>query len=101
MFLAHSFLCFRDPWQCEALPGGGGARLRVFHRPTGLEDDDALWLVCSLLPPGAAVSFNGGTPHSAAHDGPHQYDVTARLTDANRMEINIPPTSSLSLQPPA
>jgi hypothetical protein len=58
MFLAHSFR-LRDPWQCESLPTGEVRWSRGFHRPTGLEDDDELWLVISGLPAGARVTLNG------------------------------------------
>ena len=57
MFLAHSFR-LRDPWQCEQAADGATRWSRVFHRPTGMEPDDDLWLVCSGLPSGAAVSLN-------------------------------------------
>jgi hypothetical protein len=58
MFLAHSFR-LRDPWQCDCLTTGATRWSRVFHRPTGLEDDDALWLVCAGLPAEASVTLNG------------------------------------------
>jgi hypothetical protein len=130
MFLAHSFR-LRDPWQCEALDGGAVRWSRVFHRPTGLEHDDALWLVCSGLPPGAVVTFNGQAmaPYvSCATGGPpvrsgetvaegstgdtpvahrsaparNEFDVTALLADANRIEIEIPaPSPSPVPRPPS
>jgi hypothetical protein len=103
MFLAHSFR-LRDPWQCECGAEGSIRWSRVFHRPTGLEDDDALWLVCSLLPAGAVVSINGQRLTPCATGVPpvlpaHQYEVTTFLAEANRIEIQIP--SSSDLQPPA
>ena len=49
MFLAHS-IRLRRPWQCEPTATGGLRWTRSFHRPTGLEDDDLLWLVVSNLP---------------------------------------------------
>jgi hypothetical protein len=58
MFLAHSFR-LRDPWQREAQNDGAVRWTRLFHRPTGLEPDDALWLVISGLPEGARVTLNG------------------------------------------
>ncbi len=94
MFLAHSFR-LRDPWQCEHGEDGTVCWSRVFHRPTGLEDDDALWLVCSGLPAGAAVSLNNTALASPRPDGPKQFDVTALLADANRIEIRIPSAVSL------
>jgi hypothetical protein len=120
MFLAHSFR-LRDPWQCEATEGGVRWS-RVFHRPTGLEEDDELWLVVSGLPLSAQVAVNGHCPprgrESLATIGaetnasapvdkdsqplpasPHEYRVTHLLRDANQVEILLPPASSL--QPPA
>jgi hypothetical protein len=108
MFLAHSFR-LRDPWQCECGENAAMRWSRVFHKPTGLEPDDALWLVCSGLPAEAAVSLNGvaltpGVPLSApsATGVPpvprqHQYEVTALLKEANRIELQVPS----DLQPPA
>ena len=91
MFLAHSFR-LRDPWQREPADDGSVRWTRGFHRPTGLEADDALWLVISGLPEGAAVSVNGrrlepplGYPHG-------QFEVTSLLADSNQIEIAIPPS---------
>jgi hypothetical protein len=87
MFLAHSFR-LRDPWQCEALAQGGVLWTRAFHRPTGLEEDDALWLVCSGLPTEATVTVNGQpVPRTAA--GRNEFDVTDLLAETNRIEIAI------------
>ena len=96
MFLAHTFR-LRDPWQCECTLDGGVRWSRVFHRPTGLEADDALWLVCSGLPPGAAVTLNATrlTPRRARRS--HQFEVTSLLADTNRIEIVIPSDSCLAL----
>ena len=118
MFLAHSFR-LRDPWKCECAEDGAVCWSRVFHRPTGLEDDDALWLVCSGLPAGAAVTLNrqrlvpsspgesasaGGSPPAPASAGVrppgepasagglrNQFNVTTLLADANTITIHIPP----------
>lgn len=101
MHLAHSFR-LRDPWQCECSADGTVCWSRVFHRPTGLEPDDALWLVCSGLPAQANASLNGtqltpgdplNTP-SATGVPPvlrlHQYEITALLSDSNRIELHVP-----------
>jgi hypothetical protein len=119
MFLAHSFR-LRDPWQCECREAGALCWSRVFHLPTGLEHDDALWLVCSLLPPGAVVTVNGqrmtpcadGVPPVPSPAARNEFDLTALLSDTNRIEIQIPsdlqptayglqPTPPSDLQPPA
>ncbi|RIK86710.1 MAG: hypothetical protein DCC67_02540 [Planctomycetota bacterium] len=65
MFLAHS-IRLRDPWLCEPTAEGGLRWTRAFHRPTGLEPDDDLWLVVSGLPAEAEVRVNG---HAFATDG--------------------------------
>jgi hypothetical protein len=109
VFLAHSFR-LRDPWQCDCLTTGATRWSRVFHRPTGLEDDDALWLVCSGLPADAQVILNGielsrvatsgqaptpcatGVPPPVS--GAHQYEVTTLLADTNKVELLIPSGSS-------
>jgi hypothetical protein len=100
MFLAHSFR-LRDPWQCDCtLEGTLEGTLestvrwsRVFHLPTGLEDDDALWLVCSGLPERAQVTLNTTPLSRLSADAPHQYDVTSLLADTNRIELEIPPAA--------
>ncbi|HMO83628.1 MAG TPA: hypothetical protein PKC18_01775 [Lacipirellulaceae bacterium] len=89
MFLAHSFR-LRDPWQFDRLPGGAVQWSRVFHRPTGLEPDDALWLVCSGLPCSATISVNGEKLTSSQNER-HEYDVTLIVMDANRVVIELPP----------
>jgi hypothetical protein len=86
MFLAHSFR-LRDPWQREPLADGGVRWSRVFHRPTGLEPDDELWLVCSGLPDGVAVAVNGTTLAAASPSAPYQFNVTALVADKNRIEL--------------
>jgi hypothetical protein len=116
VFLAHSFR-LRDPWQCDCLTTGATRWSRVFHRPTGLEPDDALWLVCSGLPAEAQVILNGkelsrdatsGQAPSACATGvppvlsAHQYEVTTLLADTNQVELVIPSDSAppaSSLQP--
>ena len=97
MFLAHSFR-LRDPWQCDLVEGGGVRWSRIFHRPTGLEPDDALWLVITGLPAEAMVNVNG---QALTGDGevPPRFEVTKWLTEANRIEIVIP--GACSLQPTA
>jgi hypothetical protein len=102
MFLAHSFR-LRDPWQREELGDGGVRWSRGFHRPTGLEPDDELWLVCSGLPAGASVAMNTAALTQPGHEGAYQFNVTALLADKNRVAIEIPssgpPPAASSLQP--
>ena len=114
MFLAHSFR-LRDPWQCEATEGGVRWS-RIFHRPTGLEPDDELWLVISGLPAEAVVAVNGHsfqsgatgilpvpaagtsiTPPTGGSQTPPQaaqYNVTSILHDSNQIEILLSPAPS-------
>jgi hypothetical protein len=104
MFLAHSFR-LRDPWTCEPTADCGTRWSRVFHKPTGLEPDDALWLVCSGLPAGAVVSLNGTrlTPGDArASPAPNQFDITALLAAANRIDLVVPsdPAPPAAHRPP-
>ncbi len=94
MFLAHSFR-LRDPWQCERTAEGATRWSRVFHRPTGLEPDDALWLVCSGLPAGALVSINNQRLTPPDHSGTNQFDVTTLLANSNRVELEVPPASQV------
>lgn len=96
MFLAHSFR-LRDPWKCERAAEGAVRWSRGFHRPTGLEDDDDLWLVISGLPAEAQVGLNGkplASPEGARHG---QFLVTGLVVADNRIDLVVPS----SLQPPA
>ena len=101
MFLAHCFR-LRDPWQCECTPDGATRWSRVFHRPTGLETDDALWLVCSGLPAGRRRHLQRRTPHAAATT-PARINTTSPAASptptASKSTPLRPPASSL--QPPA
>ena len=97
MFLAHSFR-LRDPWHCEPAPEGGLRWSRVFHRPTGLEPDDELWLVVSGLPAGAQLTVNG---HAFPADMT-QAPVTPLLADANQIQILLPAApAACGFAPPA
>lgn len=91
MFLAHSFR-LRDPWQCERQTEVV-RWTRVFHRPTGLEPDDALWLVVAGLPPGSSVELNA-TPLSPHADRPGQFEVTRFVTETNQIALVIPNDSA-------
>jgi len=96
MFLAHSFR-LRDPWKCEQAADGAVRWSRGFHRPTGLEDDDDLWLVISGLPPEAEVGLNGKplvAPAGARHG---QFLVTGLVVADNRIDLTIPPADRPSL----
>src|SRR5690606_24867992 len=114
----------RDPWQCEPTPQGGLRWTRTFHRPTGLEEDDNLWLVLSGLPAEAEVQINGhafaaapqgatgvspptpgatgvppvpesGTrPAPKASPLPASFNLTPILADKNQVEIHIPQNNS-------
>jgi hypothetical protein len=106
MFLAHSFR-LRDPWKCEQLKDSAVRWTRIFHRPTGMEPDDQLFLVISGLPPDAQVTING-KPFAPAERAagftptvPPQFNLTQILADSNQIELLIPPLTASSLQPPA
>lgn len=86
MFLAHSFR-LRDPWQCEAGEGGVVRWSRVFHRPTGMEPTDRLWLVASGLPDDATVWLNEQRLDASPPGTRGQFDVSELLADANRVVI--------------
>jgi hypothetical protein len=100
IFLAHSFR-LRDPWQCDCLTTGATRWSRVFHRPTGLEPDDALWLVCSGLPAETSVTLNGTLLARNAGDASHQYEVTPLITETNKVELVIPSDSAPPASPPS
>lgn len=90
MFLAHSFR-LRHPWECETGETADVTRWsRGFHKPTGLEPSDRLWLVVSGLPAGCSVSVNDLALPAPGADKPGQYEVTELLGDSNRIEILVP-----------
>lgn len=87
-FLAHSFR-LRHPWECEQQESSTRWS-RGFHKPTGLEPSDRLWLVVSGLPAGCSVSLNDQPLPTPAANQPGQYEVTDLLGDSNRIEILVP-----------
>ena len=93
MYLVHSFR-LRDPWQiaCDAEVV---CWTRTFHRPTGLEPGDALWLVVSGLPTDSTVSLNGRLLESRV-DQCGQFDVTGQIGATNRIAIRLPRQSAPS-----
>ena len=89
MFLAHS-IRLRDPWQCDRVGDGALRWSRVFHRPTGIEADDLLWLMVVALPAEVPVAVNGAAVEPV-YEGLHaRFDVTHLLGDANRVEFIVP-----------
>lgn len=107
MFLAHS-IRLREPWQCRSAEGGANCYARSFHRPTGLESDDLVWLVIVDLPPAATVLVNGVAPQAQASASVSSvyglqpatspaFDLTPHLAETNNIQITLP--SACSLQP--
>ncbi|MDC0936495.1 hypothetical protein OAS39_09415 [Pirellulales bacterium] len=88
-FLAHSFR-LRRPWECEAIDTDAVRYSRVFHRPTGIEPGDAIWLVASGLPEQARVWVNEQLTETPPDAGRGQYEITGLLADANRIVIECP-----------
>ncbi|QDT00071.1 hypothetical protein [Adhaeretor mobilis] len=90
MFLAHSFR-LRHPWDQETGETCDFTRWsRGFHKPTGLEPSDRMWLVVSGLPAGCTVVVNEQELPAPAANKPGQYEVTELLGDTNRIEITVP-----------
>jgi hypothetical protein len=83
----------RGPWHQEPLPGGSVRYSRRFHRPTGLESGDRVFLV--LDGSAAAVVLNG-QPLAL---GSGRYDITELLAAKNLLELAAPaglPTDGLA-----
>ena len=68
----------------------GGAR--VFHKPTGMEPSDTLWLVASGLPNEARVWLNQEALSTPPNAPAGQFEITGLLAEANRIVIESPGT---------
>ncbi len=80
----------RGPWQLEPLGDGGACCRRTFHKPTGLDAGERVWLVVERPAGRAAVRLNGralGVVEGEASVG--RFDVTGRLADGNSLEIDV------------
>lgn len=88
MYLVHAFR-LREPWE-RTLADHAVQWSRGFHRPTGLDPDDALWLVVAGMPADAEVALNGQVLEPAAADRPGQFDVTGLVADSSRVVISVP-----------
>ena len=86
MFLIHS-IRLRDPWE-RCREGSGVVWRRAFHRPTGVEEGERIFLVASGLPDGARVLLNDVPlePHAGQAGN---FDVTSLVAEASRLEIQI------------
>jgi hypothetical protein len=78
----------RGPWQSRDLSGMVRCR-RTFHKPTGLETGEQVWLVVEPRSR-ATVHLNGRLlgdvqPGTAAG----RFDVTGLLDDGNALEIDV------------
>lgn len=88
MQLVHAFR-LREPWQ-RVLAADAAVWSRGFHRPTGLTASDALWLVVAGLPPEAQLALNGRRLQPACPERPGEFEVTALVRGACRLEIAVP-----------
>jgi hypothetical protein len=76
----------RGPWEHQTLEGGLVRYTRRFHRPTGLEGGERVWLIVDGR--AADVSLNG-QPLAGA-----RCDVTPLLAPSNHLAIIITPVAS-------
>lgn len=68
---------------------------RSFHRPTGLEDHENVWLTIESYSGGSIrVLLNESTLSDSAMESPVELAVTSHLRPTNRLLIEIQPTSS-------
>lgn len=88
MHVAHSFR-LREPWQREVLEDCVRWS-RGFHKPTGLEPGQQLWIVVSGAPEGVTASVNGTPLELADPERPGQFDVTPLLGDSNQIVLQQP-----------
>jgi hypothetical protein len=78
----------RQPWQTRELPGGVRYR-RAFHRPTGLDGGQRVWLVIESPQSQVAVWLNGERLGDVRQGTAGRFNVTGRLADRNRLEIDV------------
>jgi hypothetical protein len=76
-----------DAWEVEADPAGEPAAwLRRFGRPTGLTDDDAVWLVIDAAE-ACAITLNGAALPAITTSAACRVEVTRMLGDRNRLRL--------------
>jgi hypothetical protein len=87
----------RGPWEEQPLEGGRVCLVRRFHRPTGLEAGDRVWLVIGEVSAPAEVTLGGkllGRIAQAQPPAPQtstaRFDITAELAPLNVLEIRLP-----------
>jgi len=78
----------RQPWQRQDLPGKVCWR-RAFHRPTGLDAGERVWLVVDRPLSGATVRLNGQPLGDVEQGTVGRLDVTDLLADRNALEIDV------------
>ena len=88
MFVAHSFR-LRPPWDCEPVNAERLCWQRVFHRPTGLEKTDQLWLVVSGLPADGHVWLNDQRLAPPEGRPLGQFEVTGLVEETSRIAIEM------------
>ena len=71
----------RGPWQQESRPGGIVRYSRRFHKPTGLEGGERVWLVIDSAASGTLLN---NQPLAAEHG---RCDVTELLAGSNFLVI--------------
>jgi hypothetical protein len=77
----------RDPWQRQPAESGCTRWTRAFHRPTGISEQEKVWLVIS----DSTVQVWLGDQLLTASD-PGQggrYDITTLLENHNRLAIEV------------
>ncbi len=79
----------RGPWQSSDV-GDVVRWLRAFHKPTGLETGERVWLVVELTGSRAAVRLNGRLLGGVGlGDAVGRFDITDLLADRNALEIDV------------
>ena len=78
----------RDPWHHEPTVAGGRRWMRAFHRPTGISDQDQVWLVVSG--PVATVWLGDQILTPVAEGEGSRFEITARLENHNRLILEVP-----------
>ena len=77
----------RDPWQNQPAESGGTRWTRAFHRPTGISEQEKVWLVISDSTVPVWLGDQLLTADGIGQGG--RYDITTLLVDYNRLAIEV------------
>ena len=81
----------RGPWEVAPLADSPGTTrcIRRFHKPTGLDAGERVWLVIEELPGQARVSLNAAPIAEVDRNSTRRLDITPLLRPHNELAIDV------------